>query len=322
MGVVPTTLAFPRAYQVYGIRIRTAWPLACPRANGDYLASVKVFESRRRFPERLSATNGAGDPEDWVHRRLPDGSDYLRWGRLAEFRISPAGSTIAARPLDGPLSPSARTFLLSQVLSFALLKRGIETLHAAVIEVAGEAVAFVGNCGTGKSTLAAACLRTGARLLTDDLLVLEFAGGSPPRILAHPGFPRIKLMADSARALIGNGSVGRPLLPGSDKLVFPLARHHCVSGPRPLRAIFVLSSPVASPKRRRVTIRRLSRRRACLTLIANAFNLVVTDPSRLARQFGWAAAVAATVPVKSLAYPRDLSQLPSVLGALYADLGK
>ena len=310
-----------RIYQVYGLRLQSAWPLRCPPANGHCLARVALQEGRPRHAARF-ASEGRSEPNDWFYRRLPDGGEYLRWDKLAEFHVSPAGMRITARSLNGHRNDPAHAFLLSQTLSFALLKRGIETLHATVIELAGEAVAFVGDCGHGKSTLAAAFLRSGARLLTDDLLVLELDHGIQPRVLAHPGFPRIKLFPDSARAWTEDRSAGKPLMPGSDKLVFPLSARAYANGPRPLKAIFVLATPAAGGSQRDVSIRRLPRRRACLALIANAFNPVITDPPRLARQFEWAAKLACAIPVKSLSYPRGLPLLPDVLAAIHADLAR
>ena len=51
------------------------------------------------------------------------------------------------------------------------------------------AVAFLGDSGFGKSSLAAYLLSAGDRLVTDDLLLLQESEG----FLAYPGPPRIKL---------------------------------------------------------------------------------------------------------------------------------
>lgn len=310
-----------KVYQVYGLRLRSAWPLTCPPGNGDCLATVELRETRPRLLQKAARHlhTQSIEPKDWFHRRLPDGSDYLRWGRLAEFHVSPAGGCITARSLNGYARSPAQAFLLSQALSFALLKQGFETLHATVIELAGEAIAFVGDCGYGKSTLAAAFLHSGARLLTDDLLVLEIHNSAQPLVLAHPGFPRIKLFPDSAKALTKCWNAGKPLMPGSDKLVFPLSERAHASGPRPLKAIYVLATPVRGKPRRHVTIRRLSQQRACLALIANTFNPVMTEPSRLARQFEWATKLATAIPVKSLSYPRNLAKIGQVVDAICED---
>lgn len=310
-----------KAYQIYGLHLRSEWALACHPANGHCLATVELHESPTNLATRSLEEVHVG-PDDWFYRRLSDGSDYLRWGTLAEFHVSLAGDRITARSLNGHIPQPTRTFLLSQVLSFALLKQGIETLHATVIELAGEAIAFVGDCGYGKSTLAAAFLHSGAKLLTDDLLVLDIRNSAPPLVLAHPGFPRIKLFPDSAKVLLKDPAAGKPLLPGSNKLVFPLSERAHTAGPRPLKAIYVLTAQGRTRRCQRVMIWRLPRQRACLSLIANAFNPVISERSRLARQFEWAAKLATAVPVKSLSYPKGLSRLSRVVAAIQADLAR
>jgi hypothetical protein len=110
--------------------------------------------------------------------------------------------------------------------------------------------------------------------------------------------------------------------PHTRKMILPLARHeHCTKAV-PLRACYVLQPPIIRRSPARVTISPLSPREACLELIANSFNTIITEPGRLARQFSWAAQWAGTVPVKSLSYPRDLSRIPAVIAAIRRDLGR
>lgn len=309
-------------YQVYGLHLRSPWPLACPPGNGTCLAEVEVREGPLPVIGEM-APHLAGSPDDWFHwARLPDGADYLRWRALFECLVSPDGRRITARPVNGHAALAARTFLLSQALSFALLKQGFETLHATVVETRGEAVAFVGGCGHGKSTLAAAFLRSGARLLTDDLLVLEVRDRPALRFFIHPGFPRIKLFPDSAQALLGGNTIGEPLLPGSEKLAFPLPERLHARAPTPLTALYLLDPPVRTRRAGHVTITRLSKRESCIALVANTFNPLVTDPARLRRQFDLAALLAGSIPVKSLSYLRNLARVPGVLDAVAKDLAR
>ena len=64
------------------------------------------------------------------------------------------------------------------------MKSGFEPLHATVVVVSGEAVAFLGESGYGKSSLAASFLDSGHQLLTDDLLILRASAG---RVLGPHG---------------------------------------------------------------------------------------------------------------------------------------
>src|SRR5262249_48636784 len=170
----------------------------------------------------------------------------------------------------------------------------------------------------GKSTLAAACLRAGHRLLTDDLLVVK---ERPADVIAFPGPPRLKLFPEAAAEFLGT-TAGTPMNGQTAKLVIPLGPDRTVSSARPLSALYVLRPPSAQERLRRVGIRRLSPRQALLALIGSTFNTRVRDAARLARQFAAASRVATRVPVKVLSYPRDLACLPAAVEAVQADLAR
>jgi hypothetical protein len=305
---------------LYGLCLRSSWRLPSHARGEPTLGEVELTEGPaalldRASREALAGANGTG----WYRRgRTSDGMTYLHWPGLFEFVVSADGRRVAGRPL-GDASPEAfQTYLLSQVTSFALLGQGIESLHATVLEVGDGAAAFLGDCGFGKSTLAAAFLRAGHRLLTDDLLVAQ---PRPDGVLAFPGPPRIKLFPEPARTFLGDVS-GPPMNGLTPKQVIPLGPGQCVSSPRPVRAFYVLRPPADQSRRSRITLRRLSPRHAVLRLLAGTFNTAVRDPARLARQFAAASRLAATVPVKSLSYPRELSQLPQVVEAVRSDLAR
>lgn len=315
----------PSYYRVYGLGLRSAIPLPCAavaehasknrpsRTTTQLVKGSASFFARARRRSRLAAK-----PACWFdYAALPEGGAYLRWSGLFEFVISPAGRRIACRALNGTSLESFQTYLVSQVLSFALTQQGVEPLHSTVVDVAGRAAAFLGDCGYGKSSLGAAFLREGHVLLTDDLLALQPKGR---RFLAHPGPPQIKLFPEIARTLLGDWAEGVPMNHQTSKVIVPLPPRLTARQPRPLGAIYVLKPPAAQARRERISIRTLSPRRACLALIANTFNPVVMEPARLARQFHWAARVADGVPVKTLSYPRDLTRLPEIVDAIRADL--
>src|SRR5207249_809831 len=99
------------------------------------------------------------DGRRWFEdRMLSDRRRYLRWRGLFEFLVAADGRRIVARPLPGlaRMPRAFETYLLGQVLSFALIARGLEPLHATAVVVGGGAVGFLGDCGRGKSTLGAA----------------------------------------------------------------------------------------------------------------------------------------------------------------------
>ncbi len=307
-----------RTYRLYGFRFRSHWPFPCQDLEESGPTDVECFEGPPSLFSDASKKAGSGpDAATWFHYdRLADGSDYLRWTGLFEFLVSAEGRQIACRALNGASQETFQTYLLGQVLSFALVKQGIEPLHATVVEVNGQAAAFLGDCGYGKSSLGAAFLQAGHSLLTDDLLVVKEDGGL---FAAQPGPPRIKLFPEIANALLGHLAAGTPMNPETPKLVIPLPHPLSSRAEAPLRAIYVLRPPRSRTRAQRVTIRTLPHRRACLALIANTFNPVIVERARLARQFKWTSRLTANIPVKSLSYPHDLAFLPEVVTAIKSD---
>jgi hypothetical protein len=301
------------AVRLYGCDLHSDWPLEGLPPDGPALASVACREVDR------DALRAAGAPvdepcDDWfLHRRLADGGDYLRWSGLFEFVVAPDGTRVEARPLEGAIEESFRTYLLGQVLSFALLRQGIEPLHATAVVSPAGAVAFLGDTGAGKSTLAAAFLATGGRLLTDDLLVTARRGGG---YAAFPGPMRLKLYPRVAARVLGVTEPGPLMNPDVAKGVLPLKPEQRVigGGPVPLAALFVLEE--AAAETRLVAVKRLAPREAFVELTRWTFNDMLTPPERLRRQFTTAADLAETLPVYALSYPRELDRLPEVRAAV------
>src|SRR6185503_18082453 len=89
-------------------------------------------------------------------------------------------------------------------LSYWFECRGLPTLHASAVVLNGRAWAFVSRHGGGKTGLAAAMMRTGAALLTDDLLVVE--EGEDERWQARPSFPHMRMWPDEAEHFLGHSA--------------------------------------------------------------------------------------------------------------------
>jgi hypothetical protein len=241
---------------------------------------------------------------------------YLRWARLFEFLISPDGRTIEYHRLREATSASLTTYLLGQALSFSLLSFGYEPLHATAVVVDGEAIAFLGECGYGKSTLGAAFVARGFPVLTDDVLALEKRAG---RWIAHAGPPRLKLFPSVAQRVLSR-SGGNTMNRGTSKLVLSLGKDESAAQSVPLRALYVLPDPArARPYRGRIRIRAVKGQKAFLAVTRAAFNLIQIDRERLARQFAMAARLAVDVPIRRLSYPRRLTSIGAVCEAVLAD---
>jgi hypothetical protein len=305
-------------YGLYGLEVQTRLALPCPLAHQRPSPRVRLVAApARRFVLARREGAPANHARSWFHSsQLFGGEMYLRWSGLFEFLISADGRTVLYHRLGHAGRESFNTYLLSQVLSFSLLAFGVEPLHGTVVVVGGEAVVFLGDCGYGKSTMGAAFLARGYPLLTDDLVVVARGDDG---FIVHAGIPRLKLFPTVSQAVLG-GIAGTPMNPGTGKLVLSLAGARARRRAAPLRAIYLLSDPAVSARRTRISA--LSRSAAMVELVRNTFNTIVTQRHRLANQFRFASELAASVPVKRLAYPRELSALPDTCEAILADLGR
>jgi hypothetical protein len=303
-------------YGVYGIRLISDMLLDLPECSELPLAEIEI---REKTPEFFAAAIDGAHLErrsDWYwFATQRDGSAYVRWNQVGEFLVSPQGRKISWLRAPGASVQSFQVYLLGQALSFALVRLGFEPLHGTAVVIAGRAIAFLGDTGFGKSTLAAQFLALGATLLTDDLLLLESAQAG---VFAHAGPSRIKLFPPILESVGISASPGVPMNPLTGKQILPVQNGH--RGSAPLHAIYVLSAPDETlGPHEQVRIESLSGREAFLALTANTFNYLLADPERLRRQVAEASRWIESVSIKRLVYPRSLARLPEVCRAVWAD---
>ena len=95
--------------------------------------------------------------------------------------------------------------------------RGSVPIHGTSIEIDGRAWLICGRSGAGKSTLGAALVASGAaRLIADDLSVLDLVGDAVPSL--HAGRPGMRLFPAIAHLVEQAGAGKARQEPGNDKL--------------------------------------------------------------------------------------------------------
>ncbi|MBZ5628076.1 MAG: hypothetical protein LAO06_04335 [Acidobacteriia bacterium] len=305
-------------YSLFGLAISSAVPLPCPEWQPlGARADVELFESTGQQLSQSCHRICTRFEEDgfWECSMFEDGAARVCWKDHFDFVVSGDGRRVLWQRLMGVPDEVLFTYLLGQVLSFCLLVRGLEPLHATSIVVDGQAIALLGDCGYGKSTLAAGLMARGYPLLTDDVLLLQFDGQT---VLAHPSLARVKLTPGSADAVF-RGSRSIPMNRFTHKMIFPLTASQHVSHPVPLRALYLLPR---NSSRSRVLVRRVNGRAAFLPIIKSTFNNSVVSAPRLKRQFAFASRLVKAVPIKRLCYPKRLDLLPAVVDAILADLSR
>jgi hypothetical protein len=226
---------------------------------------------------------------------------------VAEFRWHDSTSVLTARVSDGAAPHTVRHLLLDQVLPRVMAHGGHTVLHGSCILTERGAVAFVGRSGRGKSTISAALSMFGCKFLSDDGVAVSFGKSS---VKACATYPSLRLMPDSVMQIVGSKLKTTAMADYSNKRRVHAEFCSAATMSYPLRAIYALDGCGS------LRISQLRGREACAAILGNAFLLDVKDPQRAARQLQSAGQILGKVPIFSLRYPRQFSELPQVCKAL------
>lgn len=281
------------SYVACGLGIRSALPLPellpAPAA-----ADVEIRRGTAPPPPPQAAASGY-----YFHATAEEA--VLHWRDVGTFLVR-GGRAILVDPVPGADETTLRLSLIGPALAVLLRQRGCLILHASAVVIGPIAVAFLGDSGWGKSTLAASLHGRGHRLLADDAVVVRVDGGRPAVL---PGVPRISLWPESAAALAGDAERLPRLHPRFEKRTL-LAGDGLPTSPVPLERIYVLAEGGAH------AVEPLTPRQALLELIGHTYGALPLRSIDPAAQFRRCAAVAAAVPVFRLRIRRSLAALPQL----------
>jgi hypothetical protein len=221
------------------VRLRSELPVSAPRSRSGP-ADIVV-----RSGARVCISAAAPPGELIAEVRWADGRGYaltrdergytLRYCKTCEFRFHGDWSRGTVDRDPDADERIASLLLAGNVLGWYLSLRGEPPLHASAVQLNGQAIAFAGGSGTGKSTFAALACRQGGTLITDDLLRLRV--GDEAR--CYFGAGELRLREGAAELADGMGFGARSAsVDGRVTVAFPSEGS---LGP-PLRAI-VLPKP-------------------------------------------------------------------------------
>lgn len=182
-------------------------------------------------------------------------------------------------------------FLRMAPLAALLFQRGITVFHAAAAAGTQGAVLLAGDSGTGKSSLLAALLKRGWKMLSDDLAVVDLNEDNIPVVV--PTFPELMLWPDAMEKLeIEEGGNGRHAL---------CMDRQFAATPQPLKAIYCLSVH----KDREIEVRKIEGIDRFSTLTTHLYNSHIADAllDRIAYMHR-ASVIIQCVPLRCLRRPR------------------
>lgn len=225
-------------YKLYGYVIDSAVDLNLPPSPvGDADIIVRLApEIDGNFPEYLKSSHF----EDQYQR--------LYWPFLGIAEIY-FGKKVIFTPLNDVDISLFSFALVGPVIGMILHTKSFLTLHASCIALEGKGVAFMGDKGAGKSTIAAALIEGGHQLVADDIAAIKVENGLD---VCQYGYPSMKL-SEATLSAFPKAFDGQPQFARS-----PIGDKHIVKLPEadrtsvPLASLFLLGRG-SEPRLRRLT---------------------------------------------------------------------
>jgi len=221
------------SYFAYGLGIQSNIPLPeliAVEAEGEVSIRLKKTAFKSPF-KKASQPYLEMSHDETVLSIIGVGTFIIQYGH--EIVIYPALQADLRR---------IRRYIIGTAMAILLYQRGNLVLHASSVNFNGQAIAFLGFSGTGKSSIAAALHTHGYGVLTDDVSVIKLIDEKP---IVVPGFPQIKLSLESAEASGCDIDASMLLDNVDDKYGYRL-NHGFTNTPLPLQRIYVLEENLSA----------------------------------------------------------------------------
>jgi hypothetical protein len=244
-----------------------------------------------------SDVDKSGEPALRIWRVAQGAYLHLRYCDGMQFWAEREGKSVWATWPETSSLEDAATYLLGPVLGLVLRLRGVMCLHASAVEIAGRAVAFVGDAGAGKSTTAAALARLGQGVISDDIVAVIERGHE---FCVMPAYPYLSLWPESVKMLYGPDKTLPRFSLHWEKRLLALEENRLRFEDRALAlgAIFLLgdrSSDASAP-----FLETLPSQENLTALVANSYATGLLDREMRAREFSMLGRLLSAIPVRRL----------------------
>jgi hypothetical protein len=203
-------------YKAFGLNIHSE--IVLPElSDGDFTPNADLFirladlvlpalKNTKIHRRSVKASFGQNDEKEL----------FLHWKGIAAFKAT-NGNLLLVSPetVDQNL---ISLFTVSEALGLILFQRGYFLLHASSVMVGDEAWCFMGAPGAGKSTTAAAFIKAGCKLLSDDLTAIDFDSQGVAWVI--PAYPQLKIWDKTVDGLVYDKASLQPVSEGVNKFSY------------------------------------------------------------------------------------------------------
>jgi len=217
------------AYRAFGLNIYSTIPLKGMKEALFSLADVSIEQADLR--------------EEWEEKAGASAYFVFNPSRIL-FKIEDAGLfavekgvSIQFHPFTSVSDSMIRLYLMGSCMGLLLMQRRILPVHGSALNIDGKAYIITGDSGAGKSTLAAALMKHGFTILSDDVIPVQWEGEIPQ---VFPSYPQQKLWKNSLQAFGINELDFEPIVEREEKFNVPVL-YQFEEQPLPLGGIFELT---------------------------------------------------------------------------------
>ena len=304
-------------YSCYGLSLISNVPLPNVNESNGKSSGPPVAVS---FAENPSFQPPAAEP--WYVSGLRDqrGDPALRvWRHEGEYHLiywDGAAFTVSRSEVHGcwfgpGTFENTVSYLLGPVLALVLRLQGVMCLHASGVCNQDGAIAFLGPPEAGKSTIAAAFVRSGWKLLADDLVPVF----QRPPWFTSSGYPGLRLWPESTASVYGAEAHFPRSSPTWGKYLVEHS-HNFAEGEFPVRAAFILeprgdSSAIAT---------QIGGAKAVMRLVENTYLNYLPCPDLRRQSLETIAQIAQDIPIFKISLSDRLDQLTGVVAYIEEQL--
>lgn len=291
-------------YNAYGLNIHSEIKLqGIPENYNPNYADIKLVKGKVDLPQTALVTG--------KNFKSFEDSLYLFWDDVGIFKIENGSKiTIEIEPFAD--KEFIQMFIMGTVMGVLLQQRGYHIFHASASNIKGKAVAFLGNSGFGKSTLAMSLYEMGNPVICDDYLPVII---NQDNIKVKPGFPRLKL---SKEVIDSKGIDPKEVIVFKNQLKSNYVKTERGFLPTeiPFRGIYILESG------KNLSIKTLKPQKALKNLLAYSYTIKSLPPTKRVNNLQDNSFIVDNIPVKLLTIPHDLNCLKDVSQTIVNDVTK
>jgi energy-coupling factor transporter ATP-binding protein EcfA2 len=318
------------SYRIYGLAVESFTPipaLECvPHSfstpdlrllSGDETRWAAIRgKLRSRVRKVLPSCEETNDPEFVLTEYGGEQYFELSYSDDARFVIDGQRKRIWSMLGPGLGAQELAQYFLGPVMGFLLKRRHATCLHASGAILQGQAVAFCGDAGAGKSTLAAALALRNIPILSDDIVPLAEVD---QQFYVVPGCPRVCLWPESVTELLGNPEALPKLVESWGKRYLPLngERGTFADEKRRLGMIYVIAPRVADGTSPRIEPMRP--RDALLALVMNTYMNWLLERKERAAEFEELSRVVSQVAVRRIVPHVEVGTVNALADLVLAD---